>query len=1218
MKNLMCLLFLLLFCFSINLEANSPIIIPNFPQSGQENIAINSKISFHTNYEIDTSSLIHLSPIQNFYVNDTVFVEKKYAQIMLIRKEYYQNIPDSLHYIYATEGSITTNSDNITINFNIHSLLDYETEYTLVVKDLFVIKPDTTQPSGYDTLAIDTTIVDFFKTTEVPIQLVSTSIDDREYQVLAGENLELLFSKKFLSSDLTNHNIATLAKVIDTVYVDSVNYYYVLDTVSTQRTLALDSTKIILNPDSLLELGKSYILSVDLKNIYGEYQPFYKEFWVKNYAKITLVTRAYYYDPDTNVVTDLFGSVFFEPDFDNAPLRDTVDNSFMGIVESQDVIYYPGTEFLARVPVTTPNDFYFVGFECPEDSSLNANYEDNTISVALTDTNLMDRTIIAKYNLAEDLQIELPFNVNIRGYDNLVCTKDSTIVYSFKNMPNNEVTIYPQCTTGIPLLNWTSNDPEYDGSAVPCISVPSSPKIDFGPFHYPHKRDFIPNWDNMYTPCTGSRYKVELRYASNFVSDYETKQYEIPLSGINTNDIISTFQVITTLDPLVYETVNINTLESSIYCGISQEYTDPTHNQKIIKFEINSQYKDIYEILYVQCYSNGILDGSKPNGSDIYLSNGENPIGDSWEHNIENKNLKLYLGQFGGSSNCLETIYVYICRKMQNLTIEKEMLELKPLPYNLINTDILKSVGNDPANYLEYKNPEKTITSGKTTNIKNFYAIPSGDTVRIKPSIKEKTGFHLDSWDCEDGNICSPIESPFILSIVMNQDKKAKLLSKEGFRLDAVWYDGRLLGNPAQYPLYANPKNEGLRLYDPYIGDMDQKEAQVFTQAYVEFDNGGFDLQYPNLSNTSYIPNQYHKNACRITLEFNKPVDKESLENGLLIYDNDKRLDGLSMQTYLIKFSDGSGIYGVDYNAIRYGNRVEILLVNINQEKKWAPHKQQIKFEFADINGNTVIKPEDFDQENPEYLENAEDNTLVRVTGLPGIKLTTYGFYNGICDTYNGDIEAYIWGVVSVKKDGENIDINQLSYEKDDEGRTIYGGGNFRFPLTETHSMSEDSWWGDGEAIKEILLLPQLKTTNNIVLFFQLLDENSFGISLEDLVPIATTAVKQILTGGGDLVPTLKEIASLIIKATSGGGFLKEDDKSAGYGGFVLRATERTRTGTYGAKDYVVEPSIWGQDKLYEPLILVSSFNKRHDDCNHWIDIKFQVWLLVELGCFGY
>jgi len=459
MKNLMCLLFLLLFCLSANLKANTPIIIPDFPQSGQENIAVNSKISFHTNYEIDTSSLIHLSPIQNFYVNDTVFVEKKYAQIMLIRKEYYQNVPDSLHYIYATEGSITTNADNITINFNIHSLLDYETEYTLVVKDLFVIKPDTTQPSGYDTLAIDTTIVDFFKTTEVPIQLVSTSIDDREYQVLAGENLELLFSKKFLSSDLTNHNIATLAKVIDTVYVDSVNYYYVLDTVSTQRTLALDSTKIILNPDSLLELGKSYILSVDLKNVYGEYQPFFKEFWVKNYAKITLITRASYYDPDTNVVTDLFGSVYYEPDFDNAPLRDTVDNSFMGIVESQDVIYYPGTEFLARVPVTTPNDFYFVGFECPEDSSLNANYEDNTISVALTNTNLMDRTIIAKYNLAEDLQIELPFNVNIRGYDNLVCTKDSTIVYSFKNLPYREVTIFPQFTSGVPFLEWTSNDP---------------------------------------------------------------------------------------------------------------------------------------------------------------------------------------------------------------------------------------------------------------------------------------------------------------------------------------------------------------------------------------------------------------------------------------------------------------------------------------------------------------------------------------------------------------------------------------------------------------------------------------------------------------------------------------------------------------------------------------------------------------------------------------
>jgi len=1227
----MCLLFLLLFCLTINLKANSPIIIPNFPQSGQENIAVNSKISFHTNYEIDTSSLIHLSPIQNFYINDTVFVEKKYAQIMLIRKEYYQNVPDSLHYIYATEGSITTNSDNITINFNIHSLLDYETEYTLVVKDLFVIKPDTTQPSGYDTLAIDTTIVDFFKTTEVPIQLVSTSIDDREYQVLAGENLELLFSKKFLSSDLTNHNIATLAKVIDTVYVDSVNYYYVLDTVSTQRTLALDSTKIILNPDSLLELGKSYILSVDLKNVYGEYQPFFKEFWVKNYAKITLITRASYYDPDTNVVTDLFGSVSYEPDFDNAPLRDTVDNSFMGIVESQDVIYYPGTEFLARVPVTTPNNFYFVGFECPEDTTLNANYEDNTISVALTNTNLMDRTIIAKYKLAEDLQIELPFNVMIYGNHNVVRTKDSTIVYSFKNLPNREVTILPQFTSGLPFLEWTSNDPEYDGSAVACLSIPSSPKFDLGPYTTtPWKRDFKPNWDDWHMACNGARYKVEIKYINNiecFSYNYGSLTEPLP-QGTYPDDIISHFYVKKVNDTTVNEQVNI-VPNGTEYYGISSEYTGTDRLEKIIQFEIKEEYKDIYEISYVECLTNGIKEGS-PDNQYFYDSelNGE-----SWEHEIENKNLEGYPSGF--SRNCMETVIVHIRRKLQKLTIEREMSDGSHVPTNLITFQLRNSDDTAPVGYIEYKNPEKVTVyylDGRGKEIRKFttfYAIPSGVSIRIVPECKENSGYSLDEWNCDDDYTCTDVlptyEKPgddpqsreLVLSTTMNQDRTVCLRVDAGFRLERVGFDEYV------------KENENINLVTTYLRSLPVEDIDGEINAHTHFfpnnsfNNASFDLAWNNISDV-YKPNQYHNRACRIELLFNDEVNQASLEQGFFVEDNPRneirRYDGINKQIYRCKFQDNENqIYGVNYNA-RFLNDahtiVEFLIINVEGEKKWAPHMQSLVFHF---NGD-IIKS----QSNIK-LSNATSNSgIERTTVLPGLKVTAVSFYNH----FGSEIDAYVFNSVSLQNKGETI--NYTGYQVNKDGTYSFGVDAKKFPLqSDYYYMVNDSYWGVNH---EIFLTNKLSSTNKLHLYFQMMDKNGFGLSLSQALNLAIKLGTTIATGGLDF-KTFFAISGIINDATSDKDVFKRDDLMVGYTGFLLEKNSFSFIDCYehwfgwGAGEKQVKENIgentilWGTKKLYEPRYIESSYYLRSPhqsltcDCRGW-GKPFSVKIYVELGDF--
>ncbi len=235
-----------------------------FPNNNQDDVSIQTFLRFSTDYKIDTSSFISISPL----VFPDTTSDTETPNLYLIETDFYDNLPDTLRQLVSHPCSATfTDTNKISIKVLLE--LEYDTDYTVIFNDnLKFLKPDSTLPSGYDTVSSPQTFYSLFKTIKAPYHVVNTSFDSTN-QIHCDDTIKVYFNRKLdFSLDIVD-NMFLLRKFGTEIAIDSLSHKYELDTLQTYISFGDDSTYVEIIPNQSLSEGSSYLLNVDMYSIHG-------------------------------------------------------------------------------------------------------------------------------------------------------------------------------------------------------------------------------------------------------------------------------------------------------------------------------------------------------------------------------------------------------------------------------------------------------------------------------------------------------------------------------------------------------------------------------------------------------------------------------------------------------------------------------------------------------------------------------------------------------------------------------------------------------------------------------------------------------------------------------------------------------------------------------------------------------------------------------------
>ena len=431
------IMFLLLLSHSARAELDTATVIqPIFPEKPARNISIYpNEIILHTAYPIDTSSIIKYSPIQYDSVQGKLF-----SQFQIIRKDIVEELPDSLWYRFAIDANISfISDDSIIIRLDSTTFLEYSTNYVLAISNLRIIYQG-------DTSIINYVINPWFETTHPPVYVIGTSFQWEHNKVMANERPIVYLSDSIKSNFTPLGKLVELGTHLTKVYLDSIHYYYEYDTVSANYNV-INGTDIEIIPDTNLNIGGEYILAINLFPINGIGGVSYETFKVKEQARLKVLIKPI----DTTF---------------------TLPEGLAPNIGFNEQMLVPGDITIIGVPKYLDDTYCFMGWECAEDNTLNLDTNYPALTLITTDTNLINRTLIAKYGIIPVDTIQLTTTENggkifINGFlDSLGNGK-----YTFLNRDDFTMSLYFAPALGFKFEAWTSDDPRYNGKADNPMSI---------------------------------------------------------------------------------------------------------------------------------------------------------------------------------------------------------------------------------------------------------------------------------------------------------------------------------------------------------------------------------------------------------------------------------------------------------------------------------------------------------------------------------------------------------------------------------------------------------------------------------------------------------------------------------------------------------------------------------------------------------------------------
>lgn len=1090
MKKRNLLFFLLFNLLNVSiLWAQEVCITTIFPVPYQKGISTLPIIKLETNYPIDESTLVLFTPAEVDTVSNEVFE----SSIKILTKHHYENTESEYWNYFSTQGQIEKVT-NTSLEIQMFEFLDRSTDYTLIIEGLKVLVPDTLVPGNIDTVQIDTVIASYFTTNNGILSINSSTLDFRENEILSNESIEVVFNNKISSCNTNSGEILSIELITNENDSNGV-ISYELDSIISTIVLNDDSTGIIIDPDSLLIPGQSYLLTVNLDKINGDTFIFRKKFTVKDKAAIVIQPTPYF--PDETISPEI------RPNVGNGVLYlSQKDTTFIRVPE-----YY--------------EDYYFVSWTCEEDPLIENNTS-NTFTLIVNDSNLVDRNIYAQYAEIPIDTIAIPTNIP-GGYVYISDYIDSlgNGLYTIQARLDQPIELCFVPNPGYELYQWSSNLQEYNGLTSECIFlntknqltnsfIPKKEKSTDNALYIsnealvqmPMRIELEPMTDlALMIQCAEAEFCVMVVYDDRTYGGFpHFCEFNSEHGPSNINEIINEFFI---EDVPLPQPLNLESEKVESGCFTIPNGAPPI--TKTISGMIKPEYQDQFEISRIKCVRQNIFKGVNR------WQVGE-PIGASFSE-------ELSIPASASNGNCAAQLIVTVRRKTYPLQVERELTTKDNIALNNFKC-IVKSEDYNKIRYIKGAYDYEPNEYGGKDIIRayDYYEVPAEANISITPWVSSSYGYKLSHWDRTEGYSFEPIDENLVRTIIMKNKETDKMLAEPPLLLDHINYH-EMVYDPDLETYYLDEvvlgHAEEVDGYDRFGKNYrlnNTNDESCFDKGFGLYYNAGLWNAYsydPELY-LQKCPNEYHTKACYLKFIFNRPLDVVTLKTPGNFYIKDKaRKDGIDLQTYNLVFKTSDNqVFGEHYNArLSSANKqLEVLLVVPNSTTpKWASHWSTIELHISNSIKSTQKNTDD------EYysLTNGPDNSTIRTTMMPGLKINVDGFYvdswdKTKCIPHDDEIEAYAYSLVVVDN-RQDADIEGFGYKRNKDGSVDYGIDALRYPDAQADENEHDIpaysgyIWSKDYTKRELFSTNHIWADKKINILFHILNVGGFSLDPQDI-----------------------------------------------------------------------------------------------------------------------
>ncbi|TAL67837.1 MAG: hypothetical protein EPN82_13005 [Bacteroidetes bacterium] len=758
-KHITLLVSCLLICLANQNLFSQPTISIEFPSQGATNISLLPQIKIMVNspYKIDESCL-NLSDTIPYNNWDSVNNRHYISEMTVFPSSYYEG-NDSTLQMALWFGTRTKNIliNDSTFQILLFGRLGYETEYGIYIDDIRVYDPQTS-----DTLTFDTLLVPQFTTTK-PMYRVE-NISSNGNVIRTGDTVFIYFNRDLDSANTPLGPIATIYKSDTTTIDDTLRYIF--NEVSSTSFLGDTSTTICIKPDTNYTLGNEYFLKVDLFGLTGDSSN-------NIFTTIPLKEKA--------MVNTLVKSL-------NA--LDTLPIEFSPKMNTKTYFLEPN-ENLAFDVSKYDSNYFFVGWECPDNISING-YTETSHTVSFEPEQLQDLDITAVYAKIHQDTVKLSSvaNGSYSAFTPGVAVNDS--VYTLPRKEGDKMLIIAIPNPEYKFSYWESDDTLLDGNTEPYLEINAYPNVNVLSTSgtWSDIPDIVTNIYPVFESDTSSCQMAEICVTVSLEDGSEI------FTGTSSNEDSTDVK-----DLIEYVKVDTDELDLT-GDGLTAKGCKPIYNpnlplSKTISVKLNMLSESKYEIAYYYDIGNkfNIQQGRKfpdyQNG-DTVLGRLADPYGDS---------VGTEFSQFvtlDDPDRCYIDLKVVIYRRRCHLSTELMMEDTSYLPYdNVINIffnrtrtgSIAKTeLGNNRRNEQEWIEYDTNFL--QTTYFKKvtwYKIIPYGDTVYLKGELLlNDRGYDSAYWYGEDGYVNSPIIDASLV-LIMTDNEKTKYILDNDFKLEAIY-----------------------------------------------------------------------------------------------------------------------------------------------------------------------------------------------------------------------------------------------------------------------------------------------------------------------------------------------------------------------------------------------------------------------------------------------
>jgi hypothetical protein len=535
-------------------------------------------------------------------------------------------------------------------------------------------------------------------------------------------------------------------------------------------------------------------------------------------------------------------------------------------------------------------------WECAEDNTLNLDTNFPALTIVTTDTNLINRTLIAKYGIIPVDTIQVPTIVNGDSiYVNGFLDSIGDGKYTYLNRDDfTTMSMYFAPSTGFKFESWTSEDPKYNGRTDKPMNISGAYRNNIVPIN---PKIGIP----VVTPAPLEPWGCG---TVKFEITYNTREHP---DGLMRYDIFpATANGVFPIAYLVYnditDTVHIG-FNSEVFGSGEGSICGPNKPESLdVYLAMNENGRDQFAI---ESYTIEGQSGTKVVNAEYWDSFEKRQIEAPIDPSIVEK---VSVPDRASQGQCSVKVKVVIRRKVAKVQIVREMEEDKPLPPFSIfgyQLNVPPPTIFTPAYPLdkvpesvEYEDyPKGRLVKKAIKTIK----VAVGSTIAISPTF-DPAGVKSVSYDCTAPNICQPVNDGMLeVYIDDNSDKVVKLLGEPNFVLEYIQF--KRLSLDVSEPTYsivscnANGWGEGLPGDKMWLGNPDDYDK-------------GIALKWNEGVPT---PNENHTKTAWMRFYFSKPLNVQTLETSpgntdqgiwveeILPRGETKRLDGKEPKNFYLR-----------------------------------------------------------------------------------------------------------------------------------------------------------------------------------------------------------------------------------------------------------------------------------------------------------------------------